>query len=54
MSTTRSATLLELLQTKVMGSVEIPSQGGDRYFITFIDDLSKWTTVYILRKNSES
>ncbi len=38
----------------VLGPVNVPSLGGSRYFITFIDDYSKWTTVYTMRNKSES
>ena len=53
-STTRSSAVLELVHTDVAGPISTPSRGGARYFITFIDDYSKWTTVYMMRDKSES
>nr|KYP46330.1 Retrovirus-related Pol polyprotein from transposon TNT 1-94 [Cajanus cajan] len=34
--------------------VEIPSHGGSRYFITFIDDFSRKAWVYLLKQKSEA
>lgn len=53
-STTQTTKLLELVHSDVVGPLEVPSLGGSRYFITFIDDYSKWTTVYTMKKKSES
>ena len=53
-STSRSSAVLELVHTDVAGPLAVPSLGGSRYFITFIDDYSKWTTVYTMRDKSES
>ena len=53
-STSQTARLLELVNSDVNGPMEVPSLGGSRYFITFIDDFSKWTLVYIMKRKSES
>ena len=53
-SDTRAEAILDLVHSDVSGPVEIPSLGGSRYFITFIDDHSNWTTVYPMRRKSES
>ncbi len=50
----RSTRLLELVHSDVNGPLEVPSVGGSRYFITFIDDFSRWTVVYTMRKKSEA
>ncbi len=50
----RSTRLLELVHSDVNGPVEVPSIGGSRYFITFIDDFSRWTVVYTMKKKSEA
>lgn len=53
-STSRSSALLELVHSDVLGPVNVSSLGGSRYFISFIDDFSKWTTVFTMRYKSES
>lgn len=53
-STTQSSHLLELIHSDINGPLETPSIGGSRYFITFIDDYSKWTAVYTMKHKSES
>ncbi len=53
-SPTRTTKLLELVHSDVVGPLEIPSHGGSRYFVTFIDDFSRWTVVYMMKKKSES
>ena len=35
---TRSTKLLQLVHSDVLGPVEVPSLGGARYFVSFIDD----------------
>lgn len=44
-SYSRSSQTLQLVHSDVNGSLETPSLGGSRYFITFVDDYSKWTVV---------
>ena len=46
--------LLELVHTDVLGPVEVPSVGGSRCLITFIDDFSHWVTEYTMKTKSES
>jgi len=53
-SMTRSSNILQLVHSDVNGPLDTPSLGGSRYFITFIDDYSKWTVVYMMRAKSES
>ncbi len=52
--TNKSSQLLELVHSDVNGPIEVPSQGGSRYFVTFIDDFSRWTTVYTMKQKSET
>lgn len=40
---------LELVHTDVLGPVEIPSVGGTRYLITFIDDFSHWIVEHTMK-----
>lgn len=53
-SKSRSSNILELVHSDVNGPLDTASLGGSRYFITFIDDFSKWTVVYTMRKKSDS
>lgn len=53
-STSRTSRLLALVHSDVNGPLETPSLGGSRYFITFINDFSKWRTVYMMKKKSDS
>ena len=45
--------LLELIHSDVCGPMDLPSVGGSRYFVTFIDDYSRYTTVYMMKQKSE-
>ena len=53
-SASRTSKLLEIVHSDVNGPFEVPSIGGSRYFITFIDDYSRWTEVYMMRNKSEA
>ena len=53
-SRTRASKLLELVHSEVNGPLETPSLGGSRYLVTFIDDFSRWTTLYTMNSNSET
>ena len=43
---------LQLAHTDICGSLETPSPGGDKYFITFIDDFSKRLWVFFIKEKS--
>lgn len=45
---------LELVHTDLCGPFKVKSQGGAFYFITFIDDYSRYITTYFLKKKSEA
>lgn len=47
---TRSTQLLELIHIDICGSFEAPSLRGERYFITIIDDYSRYGYTYLLHK----
>jgi hypothetical protein len=51
--TTRASKLLELMHSDVCGLMKTTSRGGARYFVTFINDFSKKTHVYLLRAKGE-
>ena len=52
-SSTRATGLLDLVHTDIAGPMAVSSKGGARYFVTFIDDNSRWLTVYPLRLKSD-
>jgi hypothetical protein len=45
--------ILELIHSDVFGLVPIPSLGNSMYYVSNIDDLSRNTWIYFLRKKSE-
>ena len=44
---------LELIYIDVCGPMNTLSLGGNRYFVTFINDFTRKTWIYILRNKSE-
>ncbi|KAG7564376.1 Ribonuclease H-like superfamily [Arabidopsis suecica] len=51
---TRSTQLLEIIHTDICGPFDVPSFGGEKYFITFIDDYSRYCYLYLLHEKSQS
>ena len=47
---TRSTQLLEIIHTDICGPFDVPSFGGEKYFITFIDDFSRYGFIYLLKE----
>ena len=45
---------LDLIHTNICDMKSIPSRGGNKYFITFIDDYSRYCYVYLLRSKDEA
>lgn len=45
---------MELIHSDICGPITPTSNGGKRYFITFIDDFSRKTWVYLLQEKSEA
>lgn len=50
----RQKQVLELIHSDICGPITPTSNGGKRYFITFIDDFSRKTWVYLLQEKSEA
>ena len=50
---TRAKEILELIHSDMFGHVPIPSLGKSVYYVSFIDDYSRNTWIYFLRKKSE-
>jgi hypothetical protein len=51
---TRSKGILELIHSDVFGPIPIPSLGKSVHYVSFIDDFSRNTWIYFLRKKSEA
>ena len=50
---TRSTELLEIIHTNICGPFDAPSFGKEKYYITFIDDFSHYTFIYLLHEKSQ-
>ena len=51
---TRSTQLLEIIHTDICGPFDVNSFNKEKYFITFIDDFSRYGHVYLLHEKSQS
>ena len=49
----RAKHILELAHSDVFGLVKVPSLGKSVYYVSFIDDFSRNTWIYFLKKKSE-
>jgi len=49
----RAKQILELVHNDVFGPMNVPSWGKSVYYVSFIDDFSRNTWVYFLKKKSE-
>jgi len=52
-SDSKSSDLLELVHSDVCGPMRVKSHGSSRYFVTFIDDKTRWCEIYFLKQKSE-
>ena len=50
----RASKLLGLIYTNVCGLFQVMPWGGYSYFITFINDLSRYGYVYLMKYKSEA
>ena len=50
----RNTEPLDLIHTDVCDLKSIPTQGGNKYFITFIDDSTKYCYIYLLKSKDEA
>lgn len=46
--------VMDLIHTDICGPMQTTTPGGKKYFITFIDDFSRYTVIYLLNKKSEA
>ena len=49
----RAEGILQLVHSDVCGKIEMKSLSGAEYFVTFIDDKSRYVLVYVLKHKSE-
>ena len=49
----RAKKILDLVHSDVCGQMEVPSLSGSKYFLSFVDDKSRYVWAYILRKKSD-
>ena len=45
---------LELVHSDVYGPLNIQARGGYEYFVTFIDDYSRYEYVYLMQRKPET
>ena len=50
----RAKEVLDLVHTDLCGSTPTSARGGYEYFITFIDDYSRYGYIYLMRHKSEA
>ena len=50
----RATDLLEIIHTNVCGPMSVDARGGYRYFLTFIDDLSRYGYIFLMKHKSET
>ena len=46
--------LLELVHSDICGPMSIKTQGGYEYYVTFIDDYSRYEYLYLMHCKSET
>ena len=49
----KSKAILEAIYSDVCGPLQVDSIGGNKYFVTFIDDFSRKLWSYLIQKKSE-
>ena len=50
----RATDLLEIIHIDVCGLMSVEAHGDYRYFLTFIDDLSRYECIYLMKHKSET
>ena len=50
----RASVLQEIIHTDLCGPMSIDARGGYRYFLTFIDDLSRYGYIQLMKHKSET
>lgn len=52
-TSSRSTELLNIIHSDVCGPFQVQSQSGKRYFLSFIDDYSKYSKIYVIERKNE-
>lgn len=52
-ATNRAKSVLEIVHTDICGPISCESMGKAKYFVTFIDDFSRYVKVYFMKSRSE-
>lgn len=52
-SNSKSKEILEIIHTDVC-TMDTPTPSGHKYFVTFIDDFSKYTEIYLMKRKSDT
>ena len=52
--TTRASFPLQLIHSDIYGPMNVRARHGDSYFITFIDDFTRYSHVYLISHKSEA
>ena len=50
---TRKPNVLDLVYSDVCGPIDVETLGGNKYFVTFIDDASRKVWVYVLKTKDQ-
>ena len=50
----RAKEVLELVHTDLCGPISTSARGGYEYFVTFIDDYSRYGYIYLMHHKSET
>ena len=50
----RAKETLELVHTGLCGPMNVKARGGYEYFISFIDDYSRYDYIYLMHQKSEA
>ena len=50
----RANDLLKIIHTDVCSPMSVEARGGDRYFLTFTDDFSRYGYIYLMKHKSET
>ena len=53
-STTRASKPLELIHSDLSGKAAVPSLGGSFYCLSLIDDCTRFTWIYFLKRKSDA
>jgi hypothetical protein len=48
-----SSAPFDLVHSDIWGPAPVPTEGGSRYFVIFLDDYSRYTWIYLLQHRSE-